>query len=118
MILTESDTKQLDCIAQMLPIQDALEVISGKWKILILSSIMHGNRRFTDIATSLASINPKVLSKELKDLEAHLLVKRVVHEEYPVLIEYVATDYARSLKQVMLELHAWGSSHRKKILGS
>ena len=118
MLLTEGNSKQLDCLEQVLPIRDALDVISGKWKLLILTAIMHGNRRFTEIETSIPKINPKVLAKELKDMEAHQLVERIVHEDYPVLIEYVATEYSRSLKKVMLELHAWGVNHRKKILGT
>ena len=108
MILMEGKTKHIDCLDQMLPIRDALDVISGKWKILILTSIMRGNRRFKEIESSIPKINPKVLSKELKDMEEHQLIKRIVHDDYPVLIEYVATEYALSLKKVMMELHAWG----------
>ncbi|WP_156175869.1 winged helix-turn-helix transcriptional regulator [Hymenobacter terrenus] len=117
MILTEGDSKQVACLAQMLPIRDALEVVSGKWKILILTSIMHGNRRFKEIERSIPSINPKVLAKELKGLETHQLVQRIVHDDYPVLIEYVATEYSHSLKKVMLELHAWGVNHHKQLFG-
>ncbi len=106
MILSEGKTKNLDCIEQILPIRDALEVISGKWKVLILTSIMHDNRRFSEIQRIIPEINPKVLSNELKDLEEHQLIQRIVHDEYPVLIEYVATEYSRSLKKVMLELHS------------
>lgn len=118
MILTEGKTRHVDCIEQILPIRDALEVIGGKWKVIILTSIMHGNRRFTDILRSIPRINPKVLSKELKDMEEHQLIKRIVHDEYPILIEYVATDYSRSLKKVMLELHSWGVNYRKQLLGN
>ena len=85
--------------------------------MLILTSIMHDNRRFMEIQRSIPEINPKVLSKELKDMEEHQLIKRIVHDEHPVLIEYVATDYSRSLKKVMMELHSWGTNHRKQILG-
>ena len=67
---------------------------------------------------SIPKINPKVLSKELKDLEEHQLVKRSIHDEYPVLIEYTATAYSHSLKQVMLALHAWGVGHRKRLFDS
>ena len=117
MILTEGKTKHVDCLQQMLPIRDALDVISGKWKVLILTSIMQGNRRFKEIETSVPKINPKVLSKELKDMEEHQLIKRIVHDGPPVLIEYVATAYSRTLKKVMMELHDWGVNHRKQILG-
>lgn len=117
MILTEGTTKQLDCLDQILPIRDALEVISGKWKVLILTSIMRNNRRFTEIQRSIPNINPKVLAKELKDMEEHQLIQRLVEEDNPSVIEYRATEYSRSLKKVMLELHSWGVNHRKQILG-
>ena len=117
MILSEGKTRHIDCIEQMLPILDALDVISSKWKMLILTSIMHGNRRFREIQTSIPRINPKILSNELKDLEEHQLIRRIVHEDQPVLIEYITTDYVHTLKQVMMELHSWGVNHRKKVLG-
>ncbi len=115
MILTEGETKHVACLEQMLPIQDALDVVGGKWKVVILTSVMQGNRRFKEIERSIPKINPKILSKELKDMEEHQLIKRVTHDDYPVSIEYIATEYARSLKKVMMELHAWGVNHRKKL---
>jgi DNA-binding HxlR family transcriptional regulator len=117
MILTEGNNRQVACLGQMLPIRDALEVVGGKWKVLILTSIMQGNRRFTEIERSIPHLNPKVLSKELKDLEEHRLIKRIVHEDYPVRIEYVATEYSHSLKKVMVELHAWGVNHHREVFG-
>lgn len=117
MILTEGKTKHVACLGEMLPIRDALEVVGGKWKVLILTSIMQGNRRFKEIERSIPNITPKVLSKELKDLEEHQLINRVVHDDYPVLIEYLATEYFHSLKKVMMELHAWGTNHHQKLFG-
>ena len=79
---------------------------------------MQGNRRFREIETSIPKLNPKVLAKELKDLEEHQLIRRTVYEDdYPSRIEYTATEYAYTLKEVMLALHAWGVNHRKQILG-
>ncbi|MVM33185.1 transcriptional regulator [Spirosoma sp. HMF4905] len=101
----------------MLPLRDALDVISGKWKVLILTSIMHDNRRFSEIQKSIPKINPKVLAKELKDMEEHQLIRRIVHDNQPVLIEYVATEYSHSLKKAMMELLNWGINHRKQLLG-
>lgn len=117
MILTKGKTKHVDCLDQLLPIRDALDVISGKWKVLILTSIMRDNRRFGEIQRSIPKINPKVLSKELKDMEEHQLINRIVDENNPGLIEYIATDYSHSLKKVMMELYSWGVNHRKQLLG-
>jgi DNA-binding HxlR family transcriptional regulator len=106
-----------ECLKSMLPIRDALDVINGKWKILILISVMHGNKRFRDIERSIPRITSKMLAKELKDLEQHTLIKRSVYDDYPVAIEYTVTEYAKTLEKVMKELHSWGINHRKKIIG-
>ncbi|MEA1851103.1 MULTISPECIES: winged helix-turn-helix transcriptional regulator [Chryseobacterium] len=106
-----------ECLARMLTVRDALDVISGKWKILIIISIMSGHKRFREIERSIPKISSKVLAKELKDLEEHQLIKRTVYDESPVLVEYTATDYVFTLEKVIEELHNWGANHRKKILG-
>lgn len=86
-------------------------------EVITLTSIMRSNRRFMDILRSVPKINPNVLAKELKDMEEHQLIKRIVHDEPSFSIDHIATDYLRSLKKVRMELHDWGADHRKKILG-
>lgn len=110
-----SNINKEDCLAIMLSVRDALDVFSGKWKLLIIISLMSGNRRFREIERSIPKISSKVLAKELKDLEEHKLIKRTVYDEFPVLVEYTATEYVNSLGSVILELHKWGVNHRKKI---
>ena len=105
-----------DCSANMLPVRDALDFISGKWKLQILISIFGGNHRFTQIQKSIPKITAKVLSKELKDLEEHLPIERRVIEDYPVSIVYNSTPYAQTLEPVIIALHNWGKNHRKKII--
>lgn len=59
MLLTEGDTRQLDCLAQILPVRDALDFISGKGKMLILTSLMHGNRRFRKSKLAFPTSTPR-----------------------------------------------------------
>lgn len=114
----EAKTKQhKECTGRLLPIRDALDVISGKWKLQIIISLKHDNRRFREIERSIPRITSKVLAKELKDLEEHTLIVRTVYDESPVLVEYTLTPYAESLDPVIKALHDWGQKHRKKILG-
>lgn len=115
--MAQPDKKFQECLKHMLPLRDALDVINGKWKLLIIVSLMLDNKRFKDIENSVPKISPKVLAKELKDLEQHQLIKRTVHDSYPVMIEYSLTPYAKSLNGIMKELHLWGSNHRKRIFG-
>lgn len=104
-----------DCSAAMLPVRDALDIISGKWKLIILISISSGNNRFRQIERSIPKIASKVLAKELKDLEEHKLIKRTVYDESPVIVEYTTTDYTSSLGNIIKELRDWGTNHRKMI---
>lgn len=109
--------KKVDCLSRMMAIRDALDVINGKWKLMILISVSEGNSRFREIERSIPKINSKVLAKELKDLEEHKLIKRTVIDDYPVAIQYTATDYVLTLDRVMDALYEWGVSHRKTIFG-
>ncbi|MBP0613558.1 helix-turn-helix transcriptional regulator [Chryseobacterium sp. cx-311] len=109
--------KYIECTNALLPVRDALEVISGKWKLPIIISIMAGNKRFREIERSIPKITTKVLAKELKDLEENKLIKRTVHDSFPVLIEYSAQPYASTLQTVITALRDWGVNHRKEVLG-
>jgi DNA-binding HxlR family transcriptional regulator len=73
-----------------------------------------GNDRFTDIQDSIPGITPKVLARELKELERHRLIKRVVTDGYPVRISYELEDYANTLAALIYSLKDWGLNHRKK----
>ena len=103
-----------ECIDLVQPVRDALDVINGKWKLSIIISVKSGNERFTDIQDSIKGITPKVLAKELKELEQHKLIKRVVIEDYPVKIFYKAEDYASTLTSVIFALRDWGINHKKR----
>ena len=102
------------CLSMMDPIRETLDVISGKWKMLILLAIMNGRQRFCEIENSIPKISPKVLAKELKEMEQHQLIKRTVYAERPVVIEYTPTSYSLTLKELMKALYEWGRGHQKR----
>lgn len=112
----DSKKAYCECINTIKPVRDALDVINGKWKLPIIISISVGNDRFTDIQDSIGGISPKVLAKELKDLEQHKLIKRQVIEDYPVRISYSLEPYAATLSPIIQALKEWGINHRKKLL--
>jgi DNA-binding HxlR family transcriptional regulator len=93
-----------------------LEVLSGKWKLPIIISLIFGNKRFSQIAKEIPGITDKMLSKELRDLEANCLVKRTVYDSIPVVVEYSLTDYGHTLKPVIEVLRIWGKAHRDRIM--
>jgi DNA-binding HxlR family transcriptional regulator len=105
------------CPKNALSIKDALEALEGRWKLLILFALSTGNKRFKEITKEVTGITDKTLSKELKNLEANKLVTRNVYPTFPPTVEYSITAHGKSLERVMEELHDWGLSHRKEIIG-
>lgn len=104
------------CQKALLPVKDALDILSGKWKIPIILSLTFGKKRFKQIQRELPGITPKMLSKELKELEINQLVDRSVYDTVPVSVEYELTSYGKTLRPLIGELREWGVKHRKKII--
>lgn len=103
---------------EMMAVQDSMDVLSGKWKISIISSICYYNkRRFSDILNDVQGISNKMLSKELKELETNQLIRRIVLDTQPVTVQYQLTDHGKTLQTIINNLTDWGIAHRKKILG-
>ncbi len=105
------------CPKNILSIKDALEALEGRWKLLILFSLSSGPKRFKQISKEVIGITDKTLSKELKSLEGNKLLKRDVYDTFPPTVEYTITAHGNSLEKVIEELHYWGLSHRKEIIG-
>lgn len=121
-MVTNTDTlmkkkEHKECISALLPVRDTLDVIGGKWKLLILISIWEGNKHFREIERSIPKLSTKVLSKELKDMEENQLITRTVLNGFPVRTQYAPTTHSKTLEKVIFELHEWGVNHRKKIFG-
>ncbi len=103
---------------QMMAIQDSMDVLSGKWKIAIISSIcLFNKRRFSDVLNDVAGISNKMLSKELKELEMNKLIKRTVLDTQPITVQYELTKHGKSLQTIIQNLTDWGVQHRKEIVG-
>lgn len=103
------------CAGSLRNVLDALYVLNGKWKLALILSLVQAPKRFTELQHQLEGITPKVLAKELKDLELNDFIKRQVYPTKPVTIIYEATAYSDTLKTVLEELSTWGAQHRKKI---
>ena len=100
----------------MLPIKDALEIFSGKWKIPIITALsFYETCGFKELERIVDGITPKMLSKELKFLEENMLITREVKNTRPVEVKYTITEYGKTCESVMSELYRWGLEHRKKF---
>jgi DNA-binding HxlR family transcriptional regulator len=89
-----------------------LDVIGGKWKILILCLIDSSEVcRFNEMKREIAGITNTMLSSSLKEMEADGLILRKQYNEIPVRVEYSLTEKAHSLIPILLELKAWGEEN-------
>ncbi|GAB3820948.1 winged helix-turn-helix transcriptional regulator [Pontibacter rugosus] len=99
----------------VLALTDTLNVISGKWKLPIIASLLRGKIRFKDLLDNIEKITPRMLSKELKELEVNSIVVRKVYNQTPVLIEYQLTESGKSLVNLIDTMIDWGLTHRSNV---
>ncbi len=100
----------------ILAVNDTINVINGKWKLPIVSSLLFGKKRFKEIEREIPKITPRMLSKELKDLEMNGIVTRTVYDTIPVTVEYELTKSGQSFHKVLDVMLEWGLQHRKFTL--
>ncbi|MFT3932360.1 MAG: helix-turn-helix domain-containing protein [Chitinophagaceae bacterium] len=106
------------CAVSIAAIRDTLYVLNGKWKLPIIVALSTGPQRFKALQRSLEDITPKILSKELKELELNEFVTRTVYATSPVTVEYALTKYSQSLNSIIDEMREWGLQHRKRLMNS
>lgn len=100
-----------ECRLNRLYLRDAMDVISGKWRLVILHVLEYRPFHFKELSREIG-ITPRMLSKELQELELHGLVTRTVLNTKPIRVEYAITDYGRSLRDVTRSIKEWGKLHR------
>ena len=97
------------------PVEATIDVIGGKWKPLILWWLHQQTYRFAELRRLIPGITEKMLSQQLRELEADGIVDRVVYPTAPPKVEYSLTDYGRSLERALHEICAWGRLHMQRI---
>ena len=112
----EDLVSKVSCTTALQAVTDALYVLNGKWKLPIIASLMFGKKRFKDLERDISKITPRMLSKELKDLELNGMVRRTVYDAIPVIVEYELTKSGFTLSEVLDKMMEWGVAHRKEIM--
>lgn len=113
----KQELQSVDCTnLSLLAIKDTMQLLSGKWKIQIVGSLlMNGRMRFMDIQRGVEGIAAKMLSKELQELEQIEIVTRTVMNTKPITVEYELTEHGKTLESVILSVANWGLLHRKHL---
>lgn len=109
--MQDSDKKVHNCYFEL-----ALDLISGKWKLIILYHISkEENIRYRRLKELIPEINERMLTKQLRVLEKNEIINRVSYNEIPPRVEYSLTDSGSSLLAVVSDLEAFGRDYYKKI---
>ncbi|MCR8658737.1 winged helix-turn-helix transcriptional regulator [Paenibacillus endoradicis] len=92
-------------------VEATLEVIGGKWKCVILCHLTHGKKRTTELKQLMPHITQKMLTQQLRELEADGIINRISYNQVPPKVEYELSDYGTSLSSILDSLCNWGEQH-------
>ncbi len=98
------------------PVEVTLDVIGGKWKGVILYHLLEGPQRFGALHRLLPDVTPRMLTLQLRELEADGVVTRTVYAEVPPRVDYRLTDFGESLRPIILLLREWGATYLDTIM--
>jgi DNA-binding HxlR family transcriptional regulator len=90
----------------------AANIIGGQWSLAICSWLIHGKLRFGELKKLLPTITERMLTLQLRKLEANKIVKRTVYAEVPPRVEYELTPIGYELKLIIRQLEKWGEKHK------
>ncbi|MFW5663559.1 MAG: winged helix-turn-helix transcriptional regulator [bacterium] len=96
----------------VLALNDTMNVLNGKWKLPLIGYLLFGAKRFSDLERDIPNITPRMLSKELKELEINGIVERKVFDTRPLKVEYTLTESGYKLREVLDAMIEWGLAHR------
>ena len=93
------------------PVGITLELIGGKYKALILWHLSENKLRFSELRKAITDATPKMLTQQLRELEANALIHREVFPIVPPKVEYSLTELGKSLIPVLIAMRDWGSGY-------
>ena len=104
----KNQTKQMPAC----PVETTLVLIGSKWKVLILRDLVSGKKRFGELKRSIGNVSQKVLTAQLREMEADALLERTVYAEVPPRVEYELTPLGMTLKPILDTMETWGREYK------
>ena len=118
-VVAVTETTSWDPYERGCPSRDLLDRIGDKWSILVLGELgQHGTSRFTALRRRLSGVSEKMLTQTLRALERDGLVRRTVHPEVPVRVEYELTALGVTLREPLRTLTQWSLQHTTEVLAA
>ncbi|MDF5757351.1 helix-turn-helix domain-containing protein [Spongiactinospora sp. TRM90649] len=100
------------------PTRQILDRIGDRWTVLIVGALSNGSVRFSELRRRIEGISQKMLTQTLRGLERDGLVRRTVHPEVPVRVEYALTEAGRTLREPLRALEEWAIAHLGEVSAS
>lgn len=100
------------------PIEEAMQVLSGRWPTLLLYYLKNRTKRFNELRRDNPTVSHRILSLELRKLEEAGVVRRTAHEGYPLRVDYALTPFGRRLVPLIDAIGDWwdgGASHHTLV---
>jgi DNA-binding HxlR family transcriptional regulator len=96
-------------------VERTMSLIDGKWKIIVLYKLLRGTLRFNELCRLIPSITQRMLTHQLRELEADGLVVRTVYAQVPPRVEYTLSVRGRSLEPVLMAMKEWGDANLSSL---
>lgn len=96
-------------------VEAAIEAIGGKWKGVIIYHLSKETRRFNELRKIMPTVTQRVLTKQLRELEADQIVHRKIYAEVPPRVEYSLTEFGQTLLPVISALEQWGETYLQRL---
>ncbi|MFC5703323.1 winged helix-turn-helix transcriptional regulator [Cohnella faecalis] len=90
------------------PVELAVDVLSGKWKVLALWYLQDQRRRFNELQRLMPGVSQKMLTQQLRELEKDGIIGRQIFDENPPRVEYYLTERGEAVKPILSSLFTWG----------
>lgn len=103
--------KPVETATQVCPVEVAVAVLGGTWKLTIVKHLMEGTLRFGELGRLLPLAGARTLTRQLRELEEDGVVDRTVYAQVPPKVEYSLTDLGRSLEHIVADLDEWGAKY-------
>jgi DNA-binding HxlR family transcriptional regulator len=107
---TKKGAQRFNC-----PVEATLDVIGGKWKVLILFWLKEETLRFSQLRRKIPRVSERMLTQQLRELELQGVVHREVYPEVPPRVEYSLTEYGRTLLPLTALMCEWGKEHTRRL---
>ena len=101
---------------EMCPVEVSVAVLGGAWKMTIVKNLLAGPMRYGALGRAVGTVTPRVLTRQLRELESDGIVQRAVFAEVPPKVEYSLTEQGQALSPFVSALNEWGKNYAREVI--